>query len=107
MMEEIIKLMGHEPIPAKNGTEGIELALNEKPDLILMDIQMPGISGLEAMWRIKSDPSTSHIPILALTAMAMKGDEEKLLGEGFDDYISKPIRLHDVTEKIGRWLRDA
>ena len=107
MMEEIIKLMGHEPISARNGAEGIELALNEKPDLILMDIQMPGINGLEAMRRIKSDPLTSHIPILALTAMAMKGDEERLLGEGFDDYISKPIRLHDVTEKIGRWLRNA
>lgn len=107
LMEEIIKLMGHESIPAKDGMEGIELALNEKPDLILMDIQMPGVSGLEAMKRIKSDPSTSHIPVLALTAMAMKGDEERLLNEGFDDYIGKPIRLHDVMEKVRRWLEDA
>jgi CheY-like chemotaxis protein len=107
LIKDIIEMMGHESLAAHNGEEGIELAFREKPDLILMDIQMPGINGLEATRRIKSDPSTSHIPIIALTAMAMKGDREKFLGEGCDDYISKPFRLHDVMGKIRRWLENA
>ena len=83
-------------IIAKNGVEAIAIAKAEHPDLILMDIQMPVMDGLEAIAQIRLDPSLIEIPIVALTALAMEGDRDRCLAAGANEYISKPIRLKQL-----------
>jgi CheY-like chemotaxis protein len=83
-------------IIAKNGVEAISIAKAEHPDLILMDIQMPVMDGLEAIAQIRLDPSLIEIPIVALTALAMEGDRDRCLAAGANEYISKPIRLKQL-----------
>jgi len=89
---------------AKNGFEAIEIAQSYIPDLILMDVQMPGMDGLEAMRAIRADSQISHIPIIALTALAMPGDEANCLEAGANAYLAKPIRLKQLTELIRQLL---
>ena len=86
-----MKKNGHEVIEARSGEEGVELAVKEKPDLILMDIQLPGIDGLEATKRIRKLEAGRKTPIIALTSYAMTGDREKSLAAGCTGYIEKPI----------------
>ena len=76
----------------------------QHPDLILMDIQMPGVDGLELTRRLKADPATRHIPIVALTAYAMKGDEERMLAAGCDGYIAKPVEVASFTRRVRSFL---
>jgi two-component system cell cycle response regulator DivK len=94
-----------EVIIADNGREGVEKADKEMPDLILMDIQMPEMDGITAMKRIKENEKTRSIPIIALTSYAMKGDREKFLEEGFDDYLEKPVEkdcfIKVVKKRLG------
>lgn len=91
---------GMQVITASSGFSAID-ALKEAPvDIILMDIMMPGMDGYEAIRIVKEDPSTSHIPVIAVTAKAMKGDREKCMAAGADDYISKPVALTDLMQKI-------
>jgi CheY-like chemotaxis protein/anti-sigma regulatory factor (Ser/Thr protein kinase) len=85
---------------ARNGNEAIELARQEHPELILMDIQMPGMDGFEATRRIRAEAGLSTIPIIALTALAMRGDREKCLAAGANDYVSKPFSLKKLVEMI-------
>ena len=87
----IIKSLGYEILTAMNGEEGVKIAKEESPDLILMDIQMPVMDGITAFNILKSDEKTKNIPVIALTSYAMAGDRERFLGSGFVDYISKPI----------------
>lgn len=87
----VLELGGHSVVQAHNAEEGLALAHSEQPDIILMDIQMPGMDGLEATRILKADPATRHIKVIALTALAMKGDRERLLAAGCDGYIAKPI----------------
>lgn len=91
---------------AGDGAEGIELATRERPDLILMDMSLPVIDGWEATRRIRADRSLRHTPIIALTAHAMQGDEERALACGCGDYLSKPIDEDVLFEKIQRMLPD-
>jgi two-component system cell cycle response regulator DivK len=79
----------------------------QHPDLILMDIQMPGVDGLELTRRLKADPATRHIPIVALTAYAMKGDEERMLAAGCDGYIAKPVEVASFTRQVRSFLAGA
>lgn len=87
-------------IVATDGEQGVALAAAEKPDLILMDLRMPVLDGWEATKRIKSNPATSHIPIIALSAHAMTGDRERALEAGCDDYDTKPVELPRLLEKV-------
>jgi two-component system cell cycle response regulator DivK len=103
---EILSTEGYETLQARNAGDGIELASKEKPDLILMDIQLPGMNGLDAMKILKGDRGTAHIRIIALTAFAMKGDRERFLQEGFDGYISKPFRYTELIEAIQSLSKD-
>jgi CheY-like chemotaxis protein len=79
----------------------------QHPELILMDIQMPGVDGLELTRRLKADPATRHIPIVALTAYAMKGDEERMLAAGCDGYIAKPVEVATFTRQVRSFLADS
>ena len=96
----LIKSQGFEVITAENGKIGIERAVSNLPDLILMDIQMPIMDGIVALKELKSIPEVKDIPVIALTSYAMKGDREKFLGEGFTSYISKPIRKNSFFQAI-------
>jgi CheY-like chemotaxis protein len=89
---------------ASDGHEGIALARSLMPDLILMDIQMPGLDGMTAGRILKGDPVTSGLKIIALTSFAMQGDQEKFIAAGFDGYLSKPISTRELPELIDRWL---
>ena len=94
----------YELLTAANGAAGIELAERERPDLILMDLSLPIVDGWEATRRIKANPGLRHIPIIALTAHAMMGDEDKARAAGCDDYLSKPIDEDLLFEKLGHFL---
>lgn len=96
----ILDSMGHEVIEARDAIEGIKLAQAEVPDLILMDIQLPDMDGLEATRLLKKNLITHNIKVVALTAFAMKGDEERMRAAGCDDYIAKPIRHAEFVERI-------
>ncbi len=100
----ILKKYNYEVIKAWNGEQGIELAIKEKPDLIIMDIQLPGIDGLEATKKIKESEEASEIPIIAFTSYAMAGDRQKALNTGFAEYIEKPINLKTFIADIEKHL---
>lgn len=89
---------------ATDGDAGVAKASSERPDVILMDMSLPVISGWEATRRIKADPATRHIPIIALTAHAMSGDEEKARAAGCDDFLTKPMDENLLFMKLRRWL---
>ncbi|MFA5424122.1 MAG: response regulator [Phycisphaerae bacterium] len=100
----ILKKSGHEVIETATGEEGIELALQEKPDLIIMDIQLPGIDGLETTRRIRASEIDGSVPIIALTSYAMTGDRERALEAGCTGYIEKPLNPETFAEEIKGYL---
>ena len=100
----ILKKNGLEVIEARSGEEGVELAIKEKPDLILMDIQLPGIDGLEATRRIRESETDEEVPIIALTSYAMTGDREKSLAAGCTGYIEKPINPDTFMSEIEKYF---
>lgn len=100
----ILEKNGYEIIEAKDGTSGVELAIKEKPDLIIMDLQLPDINGLEATKRIRASEADSEIPIIALTSYTMVGDREKALAAGCTGYIQKPINPETFMSEIEKYL---
>ena len=100
-------LDGYEIISAGDGAEGVAKAAAEKPDLILMDLNLPVMDGWEATRRLKDDPATRHIPIIALTAHAMAGDRERALAAGTNDFDTKPVDFDRLLGKIKRALPNA
>jgi CheY-like chemotaxis protein len=100
----IIKSSGYEVIEARTGEEGVALALKERPDLIIMDIQLPGIDGLEVTKRIRESEADGEIPIIALTSYAMAGDKKKALKVGCTGYIEKPINPETFIAEIEKYL---
>ena len=104
LFRDLLQVSGYKTIEATDGKQGIELAKTGKPDLILMDIQMPKIDGLEATRILKANATTSNIPILALTAFAMKGDEERILQAGCDGYLAKPVDIKELLKKVAKYL---
>jgi two-component system cell cycle response regulator DivK len=99
-----LKPHGYELISATDGEEAVRVALDEKPDIILMDMQLPKLSGMDATRQIRQAPDMKDIPILALTAYAMKGDEEKYLEAGCTEYMSKPIDTRELPVVVARML---
>jgi two-component system cell cycle response regulator DivK len=99
-----LEYVGYEVISAANGEEAIEKTFTERPDLILMDISIPVIDGWEATRRLKADPKTENIPIIALTAHAMAGDAEKAKAAGCDGYIAKPCTPDEVAAKVSHFF---
>ena len=97
-------LGGYEVLSARDGAAGMVIATNERPDLILMDLNLPGIDGWEAARRLRADPATRDIPIIALTSHAMAGDQEKALAAGCDDFDTKPVEFDRLRAKIEQAL---
>ncbi len=100
----ILRDGGYKVLEAVSGEEGVDLAIKEKPDLIIMDIQLPGIDGIEATKRVRSMQVNKQIPIIALTSHAMIGDKEKAIAAGCTSYINKPIELDSFIAEIGNYI---
>lgn len=107
LFNDLLESRGYRVIQTRNGLEALDLARANMPDLILMDIQLPEVSGLVVTKWLKDDEQLAHIPVIAVTAFAMKGDEERILQGGCEGYISKPISVSHFLETIGRYIGPA
>jgi len=103
LVRKFLKMGGYTLIEAETGYQGIEIALSQIPDLILMDINLPDIDGVDATQQLKATPETKTIPVIALTANAMHGDRDRFLAAGCDDYLSKPVSKNALLEKVGHF----
>ncbi len=104
LITDVLTSLDYETVVAVDGEEGVDAATAEIPDLILMDLSLPKMDGWTATGHIKANPDLAHIPVIALTAHAMVGDREKALAAGCDDYISKPIDLRELANKLQEYL---
>ena len=104
LLRDLLHRFGYETMEATDGEQGVELAKAKIPNLILMDIMMPKMDGLEATRIIKADTNTKHIPIIALTSYAMKGDGERTIDAGCDGYIAKPVDIQEVLKAVEQFL---
>jgi two-component system cell cycle response regulator DivK len=102
----LLESAGHTVVSATDAETGVALAHVEQPQLILMDIQLPGMDGLEATAQLKNDDATRAIPVIALTALAMKGDEERIRAAGCDGYIAKPMRYKEFLATVASQLAE-
>jgi two-component system, cell cycle response regulator DivK len=104
LFRDILTFHGYEIMLASDGQQGVDMARALGPDLVLMDIQMPGMDGITAGMILKGDPATAGLKIVALTSFAMRGDREKILAAGFDGYLSKPISTRELAGLVKKWL---
>ncbi len=104
LLEMTLRARSYTLLKATNGEEALDMALREQPDLIIMDIQLPKINGLEVTRKLRETPAFSHTPIIGVTAYAMKGDKEKVIESGCDAYLSKPINTRELPEVIAEML---
>ena len=104
IMVDLMQVHGYETITAEDGMIGLETALKEKPDLILMDVQLPGIDGYEVTRRLKGKDATRDIPVIVVTSFAMKGEEARAKEVGAAGYISKPIDIHKLMDTVAEHL---
>ena len=102
---DLLQAQGHEILQSVDGRDALQLASDHNPDLIIMDIQLPGVSGLDHVKALKADEALKDIPVLAVTAFALAGDREKFLGAGCDDYIAKPISVPHFLELVDKLLK--
>ena len=100
LVRDVLQATGYSTVEATTGEEAIELARSHEPALVLMDVQLPGIDGVEALEQLRQDERTSSIPVLALTAQAMSGDRERFLDAGFDGYLAKPVDVAELLEAV-------
>jgi two-component system, cell cycle response regulator DivK len=101
LVRDVLQATGYRTLEATTGEEAVELALSQAPALVLMDVQLPGIDGVEALERMRQNERTASIPVLALTAQAMSGDRERFLEAGFDGYLAKPVDVRELIEAVG------
>jgi len=104
LFEDLLGAHGYDTIKTRDGGKVLDIARDQKPDLIIMDIQLPEVSGLEVTQWLKSDNELKAIPVIAVTAFAMKGDEEKIRQGGCEDYVSKPISITDFIQVVQKHL---
>jgi CheY-like chemotaxis protein len=104
LLRDVLEYAGYDVRAARTAEAAITLAVSEPPDLVLMDLQLPGIDGMEALRRLRESPRTAHIPVVAVTAQAMKQDRERALQAGFDAYVEKPISVRAFPDQIQRFL---
>jgi two-component system cell cycle response regulator DivK len=104
LARDVLEFAGFTTIEATGGVEGVALAQERTPDVVLMDIRMPDLSGTEALKLIKEDSRTAGIPVVALTSSTMRGDEQRFLAEGFDGYLAKPISVREFPDQVRGFL---
>jgi two-component system cell cycle response regulator DivK len=102
LARDILQAKGYATLEAVTGTEGVRLAIEHRPDLVLMDIQLPDINGIEAFERIRADAATAGVPVVAFTASVTTGDRSRIGDAGFDGFLSKPINLKEFVETVRR-----
>jgi two-component system, cell cycle response regulator DivK len=102
LFRDVLQATGYRTLEATTGGQAVELATDHRPDLVLMDIQLPDIDGVAALGRLRADERTASIPVLALTAQAMQGDRERFLAVGFDGYVSKPVNIVELVDTVRR-----
>jgi two-component system cell cycle response regulator DivK len=100
LVRDVLQATGYSTLEATTGEDAVELALSQAPALVLMDVQLPGIDGVEALERLRQNERTASIPVLALTAQAMSGDRERFLEAGFDGYLAKPVDVGELIEAV-------
>ena len=104
LLRDVLEYSGFDVRAARTAEDGLALAASEPPDLILMDLQLPGIDGMEALRRLRESPQTADIPVVAVTAQAMKHDRERALQAGFDGYVEKPISVRAFPDQVRGFL---
>src|SRR5262249_22507802 len=106
LLRDLLEYEGYDVRVARTGEDAITVAVKEPPDLVLMDLQLPGIDGIEALRRLRASPRTVGIPVVAVTAQAMKQDRERVLQAGFNGYVEKPISVREFPDQVRRFLSD-
>jgi two-component system, cell cycle response regulator DivK len=104
LVRDVLNVKGFPTLEADNAEDGLALARSEQPDLVLMDVQLPGMDGVEALRCLRRDPRTADIRVLAVTAFAMKDDRDRFLAAGFDGYLEKPIDVRRLPETVAEML---
>ena len=104
LVRDVLQVKGYETIEAGTAEDGLALAASRKPDLVLMDIQLPGMSGIDALKALRADPATAHIPVIAVTASVMQQDRKHITEAGFDAYLSKPLDIREFLATVKRVL---
>jgi two-component system, cell cycle response regulator DivK len=104
LLNDVLEAYGYDIVKTDSGAVVLELARTHRPDLVLMDIQLPDVSGLDAVRQLKGDPETREIPVIAVTAFAMAGDERRALDSGCDAYIAKPIMLREFLATVEKFI---
>ena len=107
LARDILSHTGYETLEAENAEDGLALARASDPDVVLMDVQLPGMDGVQALGLLRSDPETRDIPVIALTASAMKDDRERFLAAGFDRYVAKPLDIREFLRQVAAALARA
>jgi two-component system cell cycle response regulator DivK len=107
LARDVLNHQGYETLEAANAEDALALARDRHPDLVLMDVQLPGMDGVQALDRLRSDPETRDIPVIAVTAFAMKDDRERFLAVGFDRYLAKPLDIHQLPRQVAEALAAA
>jgi two-component system cell cycle response regulator DivK len=107
LARDILNHAGFETLEAATAEDGLELAATCAPGLVLMDVQLPGIDGVQALQHLRADPATAGIPVIAVTAFAMKADRERFLAAGFDEYVEKPLDIRDFPRRVAAALAGA
>ena len=104
LVRDVLTFKGYETIESETGEEGVRLAEERRPSLVLMDIRLPGIDGIEALRRLRAEPTTRGIPVLAMTASVMSEDRQKIMAAGFDAYQSKPLNVTEFVAAVAQLL---
>ncbi|MCC7486682.1 MAG: response regulator [Burkholderiales bacterium] len=100
LVRDVLQVKGYETVDAGTGEDGVRVAREKKPDLVLMDIQLPGMSGIDALKALRADPETAAIPVVAITASVMQTDRQQIVGAGFDGFIEKPVNLKNLLDTV-------
>lgn len=103
IMRDLLTHAGYDVIEAVSGDEGVRMARTHLPDVVLVDVQLPGLDGHEATRRIKADPALQHVAVIAVTSYAMSGDEEKAREAGCDEYLAKPVNTRELLAKVRKY----
>ena len=106
LFRDILVATGYRALEARTGGEAVHLAVEHAPDLVLMDIQLPDVDGVDVLRQLRTDDRTAAIPVLAVTAQAMQGDRERFLAAGFDGYVAKPVHVRDLIGTVRRHCGD-